>query len=89
MVFSTEDLVLIKVFCQEKRLRQLSHCFIRDNCEHVVSETFGRVIENVIKYNLYIKFPGIFAHNVQICAKLCCKNLNDVCQVFRMLQHYI
>jgi len=49
---------------------------------------FGRVIENVIKYDLYVKFPRIFAHNVQICAKFCCKNFNDVCQVFRILHHY-
>jgi len=44
-----------------------------------------QVIENVIKYDLYVKFPRIFAHNVQICAKFCCKNFNDVCQVFRIL----
>jgi len=27
----------------------------------------------------------MFAHNVQICAKFCCKNFNDVYQVFRIL----
>jgi len=43
---------------------------------------FGRVIKNVIKYDLYVKFPRIFAHNVQIYAKSCCKNFNDVCQVY-------
>jgi len=35
---------------------------------------FGRVIENVIKYDLCVKFPQIFAHNVQIYAKFCYKN---------------
>jgi len=34
---------------------------------------FDRVIENVIKYDLYVKFPRIFVHNVQINAKFCCK----------------
>jgi len=43
---------------------------------------FGRVIENVIKYDLYIKFPRLFAHNVQICAKFSCKNFTDVCSLF-------
>jgi len=28
----------------------------------------------VIKYDFYAKFPQIFAQNVQMCAKLCCKN---------------
>jgi len=33
----------------------------------VVTETcFGRVIENVIKYDLYVKFAQMFAHNVHI-----------------------
>jgi len=49
---------------------------------------FGRVTENVIKYDLYVKFPQIFAHNIQIYAKFCCKNFNDVCQVFQILHHY-
>jgi len=49
---------------------------------------FERVIENVIKYDLYLTFPRIFAHNVQIHAKLCCKNFSDVCRVFRILHHY-
>jgi len=49
---------------------------------------FERVIENVIKYDLYVKFPRIFAHNLQIYAKFCCKNFSDVCQVFRILHHY-
>jgi len=45
MVFSTENLVLIKVLCHEKvtTLDELSHCFIGDNCEcawvRVVTET--------------------------------------------------
>jgi len=29
--------------------------------------------KHVIKYDFYVKFPRIFAHNVQICAKFCCK----------------
>ena len=49
---------------------------------------FGTVIENVIKYDLYIKFPQIFAHNVQIRAKFSCKNFTDVCPVFWILRHY-
>jgi len=40
------------------------------------------------KIRSYVKFPRIFAHNVEICAKFCCKNFNDVCQVFRILHHY-
>jgi len=44
---------------------------------------FGRVIENVIKCDLYVKFPRIFAHNVQICAKLCCKNLMMFAKYFK------
>ena len=44
--------------------------------------------KHVIKYDLYVKFPWIFAHNVQITAKFCCENFNDVCQVFRILLHY-
>ena len=44
--------------------------------------------KHVIKYDLYVKFPRSFAHNVQINAKFCCKNFNDVCQVFRILHHY-
>jgi len=42
----------------------------------------------VIKYNLYDRFPRIFAHNVLLYAKFCCKNLNDVCQVFQTLHYY-
>jgi len=29
--------------------------------------------KHVIKYDLYVKFPRIFAHNVQIRAKFCCQ----------------
>ena len=29
--------------------------------------------KHVIKYDLYVTFPRIFAHNVQICAQFCCK----------------
>ena len=46
------------------------------------------VIENVIKYDFYVKFPQMFAHNLQICAKFCCKTFTDVCQVFRILHRY-
>ena len=35
--------------------------------------------KHVIKYDLYVKFPRIFAHNVQINDKFCCKSFNDVC----------
>jgi len=38
---------------------------------------FRRVIANVMKYDLYVKFPQIFAHNVRICAKFSCKNFTD------------
>jgi len=41
--------------------------------------------KHLIKYDLYIQFPRIVAHNVQIRAKFCCKNFSDVCQVFRIL----
>jgi len=90
MVFSTEDRVLIKVLRQEKgydncwiitllHWRQLWTCM--SLCYHG-KLCFGRVIENVIKYDLYVKFPWIFAHNVQICAKFSCKNFTDVYQYF-------
>ena len=42
----------------------------------------------VIKYDLYVKLSRIFARNAQMCAKFCYKNFNDVCQVFRILNHY-
>jgi len=29
--------------------------------------------KHVIKYDLYVKLSRIFAHNVQMCAKFCCK----------------
>jgi len=41
--------------------------------------------KHVIKYDLYVEFSRIFAHNVHVCAKFRCKNFNDVCQVFRIL----
>ena len=41
-----------------------------------------------IKYDICVKFPQIFAHNVQICAKFSCKNFTDVCPVFWILCHY-
>jgi len=45
-------------------------------------------LKHIIKYDLYVRFPRTFAHNVQICAEFCCKIFNDVCQVFRILHHY-
>jgi len=44
--------------------------------------------KHVIKYDLYVKFPRIFAYTVHICAKLCCRNFSDVFQIFRILHHY-
>jgi len=44
--------------------------FWRSNCKHV------------IKYDLYVKFPRTFAHNVQISAKFGCKNFTDVCPIY-------
>jgi len=43
---------------------------------------YGRVIENVINYDFYIKFPGIFVRNVQICATFGCRNVIDVAKYF-------
>jgi len=34
--------------------------------------------KHIIKYYLYVKFPQIFALNVQICAKFSCKNLLSI-----------
>ena len=68
MVFSGEDLLLIKVLRQERSydIDEWSHCFIEDNCEYawvrIVTETyFWRVIENIMKYDLYGQFLRIFA----------------------------
>jgi len=44
--------------------------------------------KHVIKYYLYVKFPEIFAHSVQICAKFCCKNYTDICPVLWLLRHH-
>jgi len=44
--------------------------------------------KHAIKYDVYVNFPRIFAHNVQICAKFSCKNFTDVCLVFWILRHY-
>jgi len=91
---STEDLVLIKVLRQTKGYDSWLHCFIWDNCERHEFVSSRKLVfwmsnwKPVIKYDLYVKFPWMFAHNVQICAKLCCKNFNDVCQVFQILHHY-
>ena len=38
--------------------------------------------KHVIKYDLCVEFPRTFAHNVQINAKFCCKNFNDVAKYF-------
>ena len=49
MVFSTEDLVLIKFFVKKKvtTIDEWSHCFIGDSCERAQVLCFGRVIENM------------------------------------------
>jgi len=44
--------------------------------------------KRVIEYDLYVKLPQMFAHNVQICAIFSCKNFTDVCPVFWLLCHY-
>ena len=44
--------------------------------------------KQIIKYDLYIKFSQIFAHNVQMCATFSCENFTDVCQVFWILLYY-
>ena len=46
----------------------------------VVTETcvFDVQLKKLIRYDLYVKFPRIFAHNVRICAKFSCKNFTDV-----------
>jgi len=49
----------------------------------VVTETcFGRVIENVIKYDLYVKFAQMFAHNVHIYV------LNSIVKISMMFAKY-
>ena len=98
MVFSTEDFVLVKVLCQEKRLWQLTndHTASMEITVNVHESALSRKLvfwtsnwKHVIKCDLYVKFSRIFAHNVQImCAKFCCKNSNDVCQVVWILHHY-
>jgi len=69
MVFSTEDLVLIEVLRQEKKLRQLTNNHtasleITVNVhEFVLSRKLVFLTSNwkhVIKYDLYVKFPRIF-----------------------------
>ena len=44
--------------------------FLTCNCRHV------------IKYDIYVKFSQIFAHCVQIYAKISCENLTDFCTIF-------
>jgi len=91
MVFSTENLVLIKVLRQWINNHTASLEITVNVHESVLSRKLVFWTSNwkhVIKYYLYVKFPRIFANNVQINAKFCCKNFNDVCQVFRILHHY-
>jgi len=97
VVFSAQDLVLIKVFREEKGydswwIITLLHCEITVNVnESVLSRKLVFWTSNwkhVIKYDIYVKFPQIFAHNVQICVKFSCKNSTDVCQVFWVLCNY-
>jgi len=97
MVFITEDLVLVKVLRQEKGYDNWSnnHSASMEITVNVHESVLSRKLvfwtsnwKHVIKHDLYVKFSRIFAHNVQMCAKFCCKNFNDVCQVFRILNHY-
>jgi len=97
MVFSTEDLVLIKVVLSRKRLWQLmnNHTASLEITVNVHESVLsGKLVfwtsnwKLVIKYDIYVKFPWIFAHSVQICTKFSCTNFNDVCQVFLILDHY-
>jgi len=95
MVFNSEDLVLIKVLCEEEKVMTVdewSHSFIGDICECVVCvvSCHGNLFltcnwKHVIEY---VKFPQIFAHKVQTCAKFSCKNFTDVCPVFWILRLY-
>jgi len=64
MVFSTEDLVLIEVLCQEKGYDIDDHTASLQITVNVRVCHGNLVIENVMKYDLYVKFPQIFAHNV-------------------------
>jgi len=52
-----------------------SECFIGDNwtCSPCCHGNLTCNSKYVIKYYFYVKFPQIFAHNVQMCAKLFCK----------------
>jgi len=94
MVFGTKDLVLIKVLRQEKGMN--NHTASLEIPVNVQESMLSRKLDfwtsnlkHVIKYNFYVKFPRIFAHNVQICAKFCCKDVNDVCQAFPIVHiHY-
>jgi len=81
MVLSTEYLVLIKVLHQ-KRLRQLmnNHTASLEITVNAHESMLSRKLvfwtnnwKHVIKYDLYVKFLRILAHNVQICAKFCYK----------------
>ena len=98
MVFSTEDLVLIKVLHHEKGydnwwINHTASLLITVNVhEYVLSRKLVFWTSNwkdVIKYDLYVKFPRIFAHNVKICAEFCRKNFNVVCHVFRLLHQFV
>jgi len=96
MVFSTEDLVIVKVL-RQKRLWQLmnNHTASLEITVNVHESVLSRKLvfrmsnwKRVINYDLCVKFSRIFAHNVQMCAKFCCKNVNDVCHIFRILLHW-
>ena len=95
-LFSTEDLVLIKVFREEKGydnwwIITLLHCEITVNVhESLLSRKLVFWTSNwkhVIKCDLCVKFHE-FLHSVQICVKFSCKNFTDVCPVFWVLCHY-
>ena len=94
MVFCIEEFVLIKVLRHEKGydnwwIITLLH---RRYCERAwVCVFFAFWTSNwkhVIKYDIFVKFSRIFAHNVEIRAKFSCKNSTDVCPLFWILRQY-
>jgi len=50
----------------------------------ITERVVGVVTETCVfdKYDLYVKFPQIVAHNVQMCSKFSRKIFTDVCPVF-------
>ena len=70
VVFNTEDLVLIEVFCQEKRYNNMNnHTASLEITVNVHESVLSRKLvfwtsnwKHVIKYDLCVKFPRIFAH---------------------------